>query len=99
MLTGNFIFRCNNCHRNTTLDPGDVDFQHESSSDEPMGAENQYGWTYEGNCEYCDNEIKIEGRLSEYPIGSFNHEDEEMTGGIVVQRFGYDFFGPEENQE
>lgn len=49
-----------------------------SSSERPMGTENQYEIDHEAECPSCGKSYKIMGTICEYPVLALNYDDTEI---------------------
>lgn len=92
-VTGTFAITCNNCGTEHMFPPDESDFEPEYSSERSMGEEIGWEWKYEFNCdnEACAKEIDVEYQVWEYPVGAFNHEIINITGGKETSTFDYNF--------
>lgn len=82
-LLEDVFIRCSRCGKVTGIHKEDFDFETYvyDRGDNRMGEEIEF--RHEGyiECDQCDNEISFRISGYEYPIGAFNYEDIEITGG------------------
>ena len=82
-LLEDVFIRCSRCGKVTGIHKEDFDFESYvyDRGDNRMGEEIEF--RHEGyiKCDQCDNEISFRISGYEYPIGAFNYEDSEITGG------------------
>ena len=82
-LLEDVFIRCSRCGKVTGIHKEDFDFESYvyDRGDNRMGEEIEF--RHEGyiECDQCDNEISFRISGYEYPIGAFNYEDSEITGG------------------
>ena len=68
------IINCPYCLGRNKIDL--VDEADSNTSDRQMGPETIYNFNTENNyCNICNNQFRISGYISEYPIGVFNYEE------------------------
>jgi len=90
-VNGTFSLICNECSKQHDFTANDADFDDTWGSERQMGPENGYTWEYTFNCDECENEIKIEYEVWEYPLNAFNNDQVKIKGGTEVNRYKYDF--------
>lgn len=64
------------------MQPVRIDVEDEcstSQSDRPMGNDCLYEFDYEDTCPKCDHVFRVSGYISEYPLGSFEHEEIKVS--------------------
>ena len=98
IVSGSFSVTCSKCGANHDFGADDADFDGNGSDERGMGVENQYTWETTFDCE-CGNQIEIVYDVWEYPVGAYNHSNIEVTGGVAVGEFDYDFSDAPEPDE
>ena len=91
-ITGIFTIKCTNCDLEYNFSPEEADFDAVGGSERSMGTENGYKWEFDFECE-CGNDIEVEYEVYEYPVGAFNNEQINVTGGTAENSYDYDFHG------
>jgi len=86
-LEGVATLECEECLNQLTIDGYDIDIEAVSSSERGMGTEVGYEGTCEYVCPKCHNEIVVRYEAWEYPVGSFNYGDTEVSGGSMITGF------------
>lgn len=88
---GYLIVCCENCKKEYEILGDDIDFEWklESSSERGMGPENVYVAQDFKSCPHCGQDIEIDFRLWEYPVGVVNHDDIDCDGGEIVKEFDF----------
>ncbi len=82
-ITNNILIRCNRCGEEILIEKDY--FELSTYSDErPMGPEVAYIYTHDLICDNCRNNIYVEIRGYEYPVGAFNYSDNEIKGATFV---------------
>jgi len=99
IANGTFSLTCSKCDKQYDFTEEDTDFEATSMEEKLQGTEICHSWEHSFNCDNdkCNNEIEIEYKVWEYPVGAFNDDKVEISGGTEVGRFGYDFHGEPEN--
>lgn len=92
IVNGNLVIECNRCNTNHAISAEETDFEDRYGGERQMGPENGYAWESIIECD-CGNTIEINYEVWEYPIGAFNNDTVEITGGKEISRFDYDFHG------
>lgn len=82
-LLEDVIIRCSRCGKVTGIRKEDFDFESYvyDCDDNRMGEEIEFRYKGYIDCDQCGNEISFRISGYEYPIGAFNYEDSEITGG------------------
>jgi hypothetical protein len=86
--TGALTVQCDQCGHQHTIPAEEADFEAVSHDERQMGEEIEYNWQPEIECD-CGNVINVGYDAYEYPVGAFNAQDIQITGGTVVQEFGW----------
>ncbi len=75
-------FNCAKCSTPHNIEIDSTSFEHIGTDpDRAMGAEYQYEFVHEFQCE-CGNDIKIIIGLWEYPIGAYNYHEILSLEGV-----------------
>jgi hypothetical protein len=90
IVNGSMTVKCNKCGKIHTIPAEESDFENSYGEVRQMGPENGYTWEHKINCD-CGNEIEIIYEVWEYPEGVFNNDNITVNGGILIDKFGYDF--------
>lgn len=83
--TGQLIASCNICHTHNNIACNDLPFDIVEVKEGRMGTERCHSVEHAIKCISCRREIAIKYEVWEYPDGSINDEDVEVTGGSLVQ--------------
>ncbi len=75
---------CKKCNKIYDINPEDFDEPETSSDERSMGYEIQYIWTYELECEDCNNVLKVVIEGYEYPTGILNYEEFNVEGSTII---------------
>ena len=103
-LVGKLVIRCDGCCAQYNID---LDSLEEvcNTYERKMGAEVEYNFNGEYQCESCGNRMQYILRAYEYPVGALDYHDEESSGceilespEIIVKYYEYDFNTYEENE-
>ena len=94
IATGNFSIKCNSCDKVHNFPASNSDFDDViSDPDNPQGTSRTWEWGFEFDCD-CGNTIEVVYTVHEYPEGVQNNPaDIEITGGTVIDQYGFDFSG------
>lgn len=99
-LTNDLVVQCDYCGKVHVIDKDSLELK-VLSYERPMGAEIEYNYEGECWCDKCDNHLRYTVRGYEYPVGAFNYEASDCSGGHFVQppefdvnyyEFEYDFY-------
>ena len=82
-LLEDVFIRCEQCGRIIGIHKEDFDFESYvyDHGENGMGEEIKYRHDGFIECDGCGNEISFRISGYEYPVGAFNYEDSEITGG------------------
>ena len=82
-LLEDVFIRCEQCGRIIGIHKEDFDFESYvyDHGENGMGEEIEYRHDGFIECDGCGNEISFRISGYEYPVGAFNYEDSEITGG------------------
>lgn len=85
------VVRCEKCQGEFEIAADDFDFEWESegSCERGMGPENEYVAHDYISCPQCGQDIEIDFRLWEYPVGAVNYQNIECDGGEIVKEFDF----------
>ena len=86
---GQLEIKCDKCGHIITIDCHDLPFDVVETQEGNMGTEKCHSADYEFDCPHCGNKISIKYDIWEYPDGSINNVDIEITGGTVVQECNF----------
>ncbi len=78
-----FKLKCNSCGKSNSYDCSDICWECVESNERGMGQENHYEASLEYTCS-CSNNINIVFHCWEYPVGSVNTTDIEVSGANLV---------------
>lgn len=103
-LAHDLVVKCDSCGKIHVIDKDFLDvetFSHERQ----MGAEIEYNFDGEIQCDDCGNYLRCIIRAFEYPVGALNYDDYECHGGkflqspeVAVHYFEFDYnYADEEN--
>ena len=104
-LLEDICIRCNGCGKITRIHKEDIDFVTSISydyGDNRMGEEIEYSYKCVIRCGRCHRPITFEIFGSEYPVGSFNYEHNNIAGGRFVEEphmgviYGQEDFDPKD---
>lgn len=86
-LLDDVFIRCDRCGRVTGIHKEDFDFETYvyDRGENSMGEEIEYRHDGYIECDECRNEISFRISGYEYPVGAFNYEDNEITGGCFEE--------------
>lgn len=90
IVIGSMTVKCKQCGKIHTISAEEADFENNYGEERQMGTENGYVWEHSIKCG-CGNEIEISYEVWEYPEGTFNTDNVTINGGILINKFGYDF--------
>lgn len=96
------IIRCEKCEEEFEIDADDLDFEweHNGICERGMGRETEYVSHDYISCPQCGQDIEIDFRLWEYPVGVVNYQVVECDGGEIVTKFDFsDRFNLQEESE
>lgn len=82
-LSDDVYIKCNNCNHVNLVETDSLECN-TSSYERSMGAEIQYDFYGEINCEKCNSWIEININGCEYPVGAFNYSSCDCSGGEFV---------------
>ena len=68
--------KCPSCNNNINIDLISDDTECVSSVERNMGIENEYKIDIHKTCKNCGNNYHITGKVWEYPVNSFNYEED-----------------------
>lgn len=77
------ILKCDDCKEEVKIDGSDFEYEIVDSDERQMGAEVTYEATVETSCKN-GHSIEVTHRFWEYPEGSVNHNETEVSGASVV---------------
>lgn len=80
------VIKCEKCSQEITVNYDDISFCFEpfGGSERSMGPETEHRHIEYISCQYCDNQIDIDFRLWEYPVGAVNYYDISIERGELV---------------
>ena len=92
-ITGSFSLKCDKCDKQFTFSPDQAGFEITGSEEKGMGPQLEHNWEHDFECENngCDNNIEINYSVWEYPVGSFNDDEVEISNGKVVSKYQFQF--------
>lgn len=70
------IFKCPYCERDIKLDLISDETECVCSDERSMGIENEYAIKIQGICPHCRKAYRVSGKIWEYPLGSYNCEED-----------------------
>jgi len=87
-LMDDLLIKCNECGKEMKICRDDFDFESCSydHGDNGMGDEIEYYCNENISCSECGNEINIKISGYEYPVGAFNNETCEISGGEFLEK-------------
>lgn len=85
------IIRCEKCEAEFEIDADDLALEWESEGicERGMGQEHEYVSHDYISCPQCEQDIEIDFRLWEYPVGAVNYQAIECEGGEVIKDFDF----------
>lgn len=70
------IYKCPHCKKDIKVNLISGDTEYIGGNGREMGEENEYKVEVHGDCPYCNNSYLITGSVWEYPVLSFNYEQD-----------------------
>lgn len=83
-LRNDLVIQCNICGKVHVIDKDSLDVN-TYSYERQMGAEVEYDFDGECQCDNCRNWLSYSVRGYEYPVGCLNYDSYECRGGQFVQ--------------
>lgn len=86
-----FEIKCDSCSQEFLVYRDEFNFDWEliNRTERSMEHQNEYNSQELCQCPYCQNDIELNLKLWEYPIGSINHSSYNIDGGKILS--SYDF--------
>ena len=83
-LDNDLLIQCIQCSNIMQVDKHKMDYE-SYSYERNMGPEVMYEFHGDYDCPNCGNSVHFSIYGSEYPIGAFDYQDYQITGGIFIQ--------------
>lgn len=83
-IVGSATYKCTKCGAKHYLQRADFKFDAQSGSERQMGAETQYVVEIEEPCHNCDQDIRLEFEVWEYPAGIINYTNKQSEGAEIL---------------
>lgn len=85
-VEGNLEIECEKCENLNIFDQSEIIFEVQNSQERSMGSETLHSFSSEFYCAKCDNIISFTLDAWEYPMGSVNFIDSDVTGGVIITK-------------
>lgn len=78
--------KCKKCNKIYDINPEDFPEADVTYDERNMGAEAQYLWQYDFQCDKCQNSLILTVEGYEYPIGILNYQESNSEGCVILEK-------------